>query len=117
MEKKNPILGVSEHNPPMPDEAYSGTCFVTQKEEPKTVEELATKEAESRWTPQPGKHWIRTLRNERVRSFVLGAEWYSTQQNTALMEALEKIANHNRNGMLVIQAYGEVKRIARKAMK
>lgn len=43
---KKPILGVSENNPPIPNEAHDGTCFVSQKEEAKTAEGKTAEEIE-----------------------------------------------------------------------
>lgn len=43
--------------------------------EPLKEGESAKEYAEKRWPPQPGKHWIRTLRNARVDAFEEGADW------------------------------------------
>lgn len=55
-----------------------------------TLEQAAEKEAEERYPAHPGKHWVRTLRNERVKSFVNGSAFGSNWQKQRIVDLLKE---------------------------
>ncbi len=42
-------------------------------------QKVAKEEAEKRWSPQKGKHWVRQLREARIEAFIFGAFWAVTK--------------------------------------